>query len=99
MSKRALLFALVVAVLGLVLMLLYVRRFEQQASGGERVQLLVAIKPIERGAVVTDDDRVEVRPVSTLTLTADHRVLDGASAARFLATIQRALEHPGVMLE
>jgi pilus assembly protein CpaB len=55
MSKRALLLALVVAVLGLVLMLLYVRRFEQQASGGERVQLLVAIKPIERGAVVTDD--------------------------------------------
>ena len=55
MSKRALLLALIVATLGLVLMLLYVRRFEQQASGGERVQLLVAIKPIERGAVITDD--------------------------------------------
>jgi pyruvate/2-oxoglutarate dehydrogenase complex dihydrolipoamide acyltransferase (E2) component len=26
-------------------------------------------------------------------------VLDGASAARFLATIQRALEHPGMLLE
>lgn len=55
MSKRALLIALVVAVMGAVLMLLYVRRFEQQASGGERVELLVAIKPIERGAAVTDD--------------------------------------------
>lgn len=55
MSKRALLIALVVAILGVVLMLLYVRRFEQQASGGERVELLVAIKPIERGAIVTDD--------------------------------------------
>ena len=55
MSKRALLLALIVATLGLVLMLLYVRRIEQQASGGERVQLLVAIKPIERGAVITDD--------------------------------------------
>jgi pyruvate dehydrogenase E2 component (dihydrolipoamide acetyltransferase) len=40
-----------------------------------------------------------VRPLATLTLTADHRVLDGASAARFLATIQRALEHPGMLLE
>lgn len=55
MSKRALLIALVVAALGVVLMLLYVRRFEQQASGGERVQLLVAVKPIERGDVVTDE--------------------------------------------
>ncbi len=55
MSKRALLIALIVAMLGTVLMLLYVRRFEQQASGGERVELLVAIKPIERGLVITDD--------------------------------------------
>jgi pilus assembly protein CpaB len=62
MSKRALLIALVVAILGVVLMLLYVRRFEQQASGGERVELLVAIKPIERGAIVTDD-AVSVREV------------------------------------
>lgn len=55
MSKRALLIALVVAVLGAVLMLLYVRRFEQEASGGERVELLVAIKPIERGTIINDE--------------------------------------------
>lgn len=60
---------------------------------------ILAVGRIAKRAVVTDDDRVEVRPLSTLTLTADHRVLDGASAARFLATIQRALEHPGAMLE
>ena len=60
---------------------------------------ILAVGRIAKRAVVTDDDRVEVRPVSTLTLTADHRVLDGAAAARFLATIQRALEHPGAMLE
>jgi pyruvate dehydrogenase E2 component (dihydrolipoamide acetyltransferase) len=60
---------------------------------------ILAVGRIARRAVVTDDDRVEVRPVASLTLTADHRVLDGAAAARFLATIQRALEHPGAMLE
>ena len=60
---------------------------------------ILAVGRIAKRAVVTDDDHVEVRPVSTLTLTADHRVLDGASAARFLATIQRALEHPGAMME
>jgi pyruvate dehydrogenase E2 component (dihydrolipoamide acetyltransferase) len=60
---------------------------------------ILAVGRIAKRAVVTDDDRVEVRPIATLTLTADHRVLDGAAAARFLATIQRALEHPGAMLE
>jgi pyruvate dehydrogenase E2 component (dihydrolipoamide acetyltransferase) len=60
---------------------------------------ILAVGRIAKRAVVADDDRVVVRPVSTLTLTADHRVLDGASAARFLATIQRALEHPGAMME
>ena len=55
MNKRALILALVVAVLGFTLMLLYAQRFEKQASGGDRVQLLMAIKPIQRGAVISDD--------------------------------------------
>lgn len=59
---------------------------------------ILAVGRLAKRAVVTDDDRVEVRPLSTFTLTADHRVLDGASAARFLATIQRALEHPGQLM-
>ena len=60
---------------------------------------ILAVGRTAKRAIVLDDDRIEVRPIATLTLTADHRVLDGASAARFLATIQRALEHPGIMLE
>jgi pyruvate dehydrogenase E2 component (dihydrolipoamide acetyltransferase) len=54
-----------------------------------------AVKRLE----VMDDDRTEIRPMSTMTLTADHRVLDGATAARFLRTVQRVLEHPGLLLE
>jgi len=60
---------------------------------------ILAVGRVAKRAVVTADDRVEVRPVTTLTLTADHRVLDGATAARFLATLQRVLEHPGLLLE
>jgi pyruvate dehydrogenase E2 component (dihydrolipoamide acetyltransferase) len=60
---------------------------------------ILAVGRVAKQAVVMDDDRVEVQPRSTLTLTADHRVLDGASAARFLGTIQRALEHPGLLME
>jgi len=59
---------------------------------------ILAVGRVAKRPVVVADDRIEVRPVTTLTLTADHRVLDGASAAQFLATIQRALEHPGLLL-
>lgn len=38
------------------------------------------------------------RPLMTLTLSVDHRALDGAQAARFLATLRDGLEEPASML-
>lgn len=38
------------------------------------------------------------RPLMTLTLSVDHRALDGAQAARFLATLRDGLEEPARML-
>lgn len=55
MNRRALLIALVVAALGALLLVLYQQRFEREASGGERIKLLVALKPIERGKPITED--------------------------------------------
>ena len=43
-------------------------------------------------------DRVEVRPVVVLSLTFDHRVLDGAPAAEFLQRVKHVLEHPYLLL-
>ena len=40
------------------------------------------------------EDRIEPRHVVTLSLTFDHRVVDGAPAARFLSTIRNAIEQP-----
>ena len=34
----------------------------------------------------------------TLTLSADHRVLDGAVAARFVQDVVDMLEHPSLLL-
>lgn len=59
---------------------------------------ILAVGRIVRRAEVCDE-KIEIRPMASLTLTADHRVLDGAAAARFLATIRSALEHPGLLLE
>lgn len=60
---------------------------------------ILAVGKINKRATVTSDDKIEIKPLASLTLTADHRVLDGASAARFLSTIQSVLEHPGLLLE
>jgi pilus assembly protein CpaB len=55
MNRRALLIALVVAVLGIVLVAVYLRRFEVEASGGAPVSILVLLKPIDSGAIITED--------------------------------------------
>jgi pyruvate dehydrogenase E2 component (dihydrolipoyllysine-residue acetyltransferase) len=41
---------------------------------------------------------VVVRPMLTLTLTCDHRTIDGATAADFLRTVKDFLEEPGLTL-
>jgi len=41
---------------------------------------------------------VEIAPVLTLTLTCDHRAVDGSVAAEFLAAVKGFLEEPGLML-
>ncbi len=55
MNRRALLIALVITGLGVFLLFLYQKRFETEASGGERIKLLIAVKPIERGKVITEE--------------------------------------------
>jgi pilus assembly protein CpaB len=53
-NKRALWIALGVTVVGALLLFFYLRRFEQEASGGAPVALLVASKPIEPGTLLSE---------------------------------------------
>jgi pyruvate dehydrogenase E2 component (dihydrolipoamide acetyltransferase) len=46
--------------------------------------------------VVADDGMFAVRSLMTATLSADHRVIDGALAAHFLGEVKRRLEKPTV---
>jgi pyruvate dehydrogenase E2 component (dihydrolipoamide acetyltransferase) len=47
---------------------------------------------------VARDGQVVVRPILTLTLTVDHRAVDGAEGADFLRTVKQFLEDPALAL-
>jgi pyruvate dehydrogenase E2 component (dihydrolipoamide acetyltransferase) len=47
---------------------------------------------------VARDGAVDVRPMMTLTLTVDHRAVDGAAGADFLRTVKQFLEEPALAL-
>jgi pyruvate dehydrogenase E2 component (dihydrolipoamide acetyltransferase) len=55
---------------------------------------ILGLGAIRREPVFVENDRVEARHRMTLSLTFDHRVIDGAPAARFLADLRAALEDP-----
>lgn len=52
-SRRLLAAATAFGLLGGGLLLLYLKRFEEEASGGARVQVLSLVQPLERGALVS----------------------------------------------
>jgi pyruvate dehydrogenase E2 component (dihydrolipoamide acetyltransferase) len=58
---------------------------------------ILAVGSAEKRAVVKGD-QIVARTMMTVTLSADHRVVDGALAAEFLQTLKGALEEPGMML-
>jgi pyruvate dehydrogenase E2 component (dihydrolipoyllysine-residue acetyltransferase) len=58
---------------------------------------ILAVGAIEERVVVEDGD-LEIRPRMDLTLTVDHRSVDGATASEFLRTVKSFLEEPGLAL-
>jgi pyruvate dehydrogenase E2 component (dihydrolipoamide acetyltransferase) len=55
---------------------------------------ILAVGSVRRSPVETPDGGVVFRDVADLTLTADHRAIYGADAARFLGRLRQLLEHP-----
>jgi pyruvate dehydrogenase E2 component (dihydrolipoamide acetyltransferase) len=58
---------------------------------------ILAVGAIEEKPVVVDGD-LEIKPMMSLTLTCDHRAVDGAVASEFLGTVRAFLEEPGLAL-
>ena len=58
---------------------------------------ILAIGKIDR-IPVADGDNIVIRPVMVLSLTYDHRIIDGAPAAQFLQRIKQILQNPYLMI-
>ncbi len=58
---------------------------------------ILAIGAAEQRAVVRDG-QIVARTMMSVTLSADHRAVDGATAAEYLQTLRMLLEQPGIML-
>jgi pyruvate dehydrogenase E2 component (dihydrolipoamide acetyltransferase) len=58
---------------------------------------ILAVGSAEKRPIV-EDDRLVAATVMTVTLTVDHRAVDGATAAGFLRTLKGLLEEPTSML-
>ena len=55
---------------------------------------ILAVGRVARRPVVLDDGSVAGRPMSSLSLTVDHRSMDGMPAASFQSDIRRRVEKP-----
>lgn len=55
---------------------------------------ILAVGAAERRPVVDENGALAVASVMTVTLSADHRVVDGAVGARWLAALRKLLENP-----
>ncbi len=62
-----------------------------------RVAILGTHK-IKKVPVVNDKDEIVIRHMMFVSLSFDHRVVDGAEAARFTRTLSRILENPDIFI-
>lgn len=49
-------------------------------------------------SAVVRDGQIVIRNIMQVTMSCDHRVIDGATGAKFLQTFKRMLEQPAMML-
>ncbi len=60
---------------------------------------ILAVASIVKKAVVLADDSIVARPCMNVTFSGDHRVMDGATGAKFLQELKRLLQNPLSLLE
>jgi len=75
-------------------------------AGGYRFETAIINQPesaiLGTGSItdraVVRDGQIVIRPIMTYSFTYDHRLIDGALAARFMGSVVRLLETPGLLI-
>ncbi len=55
---------------------------------------ILALGKIQDRPVVTPEKEIKIKPIMNITLSCDHRVIDGAEGAKFLKTLKDLMENP-----
>ena len=55
---------------------------------------ILAVGEIAKTVVVNDNDEIDVAQIMKMTLSCDHRVVDGATGGRFLSELRKIVENP-----
>ena len=59
---------------------------------------IMGVGRVIKKPVVIDDDKIAIRPMIFFSVTADHRLIDGAVLAEFMKTINDCMENPEIFL-
>lgn len=59
---------------------------------------ILAVGAVQKQPCFTQEGTISSQDVISVTLSADHRMIDGAIGAKFLEKISYNIEHPGLML-
>lgn len=55
---------------------------------------ILAVGKMMKKPVAAENDEIVIKPMMNLTLSCDHRAIDGASGAKFLQNLKQILEEP-----
>ena len=59
---------------------------------------ILAISSVQKGVVVSKTNDISIRDIMKMTISADHRVVDGVLAAKFINKIKYHLQNPKTLL-
>lgn len=63
--------------------------------------VILAVGAIQKTPFVIEGnkEKIEIRPIMKLTLSADHRLIDGVMASKFLSQMKHYLQLPKLLIQ
>lgn len=59
---------------------------------------ILAVGSIQKKPVIDNENNIVIKPMMRMTLSVDHRIIDGVGAALFLKSVKKYLENPSMLV-